>query len=165
MELAFDELSWREAWRSSSFKIKCLLAVAGVVFIASMFPWFFDFMEARNGPKLHDFFLDILPHGDVTWFVFSFLYGGILLGFYSMRKSPASFVLCIHTYVMVTLMRMASITLFPLNPPDGYIPLADPIVQTFSNNSRIISHDLFFPAMSLPFVLRCFRSATGCIKK
>lgn len=139
-----EKVTWSQAWKQTSFKIRCAFAVACVIFIGSVFPWFFDFIEGRSGPQLHDPVLDMLPAANVTWMVFGFLYGGMLLGFYSMSNSPQSFILCIHTYVLVTLMRMASLTLFPLNPPDGYIPLPDPIVQAFSNNGRIISRDLFF---------------------
>ena len=47
------------------------------------------------------------------------------------------------TYNGVTLLRMACISLISLNPPEGLIPLADPITNQFYGE-HYITHDLFF---------------------
>ena len=41
-------------------------------------------------------------------------------------------------------MRSLSIILVPLNPPEGLIPLEDPMVAFFSSGKEIFTKDLFF---------------------
>jgi hypothetical protein len=109
-----------------------------------IWPYFFDYLEARTGPQLNDWFLSVFPAYDVSWVVFFFLYFGILISLFSLAKTPLPFLLALETYALVMLLRILSLTLFPLNPPADYIPLQEPFVQLFVNDHRIISKDLFF---------------------
>ena len=62
-----------------------------------------------------------------------------------------------QTYAMVTILRMITIPLFPLEPPLEYIPLREPFVQLFTHGERIISRDLFFSG-HMTTILFCYYS-------
>ncbi len=93
---------------------------------------------------LADPLLDMLPSYNVSWVVFFFLYSGIIFGIYYHLIHPKTILLAFQTYVLVTLLRICTITLWPLEPPVGYMPLREPFVQLFTSDGKIISKDLFF---------------------
>jgi hypothetical protein len=136
--------AWQKAWQSSSFRIQLVITVAIMLSFTVVFNRFFDFIEARNGTVLNDYLLQIIPSTDVSWVVFFFLYSGILLGVHYHLAHPKTILVAFQTYVLVTLMRIGTITLWPLEPPVGYLPLREPFVQLFTSGNRIISKDLFF---------------------
>ena len=105
---------------------------------------FFDFVEARQGVLLNDYLLNYLPSYNVSMIVFFFLYSGIFIGIYYHLIHPKAILIAFQTYILVTLLRLLTITIVPLEPPIGYIPLREPFVQLFTSNGRIISKDLFF---------------------
>ena len=63
---------------------------------------------------------------------------------YTHRAHPKTVLIILQTYIIVTFVRMVTITLLPLEPPVGYLPLREPVVQFFTNGGKIISKDLFF---------------------
>ena len=136
--------TWQQAWSSISFRVQLIVTLLTITGLAMSWPYFFDFLEARSGPQLNDVFLNLLPAADVSWVVFFFLYGGIFIAIYGLIKYPRQLLLALETYALVTLLRMLTITLFPLNPPADYIPLREPFAQLFVSDHRIISKDLFF---------------------
>jgi hypothetical protein len=137
-------LSWKQSWSITSYKVQFIVTAVAIACIASAFPTFFDFLESRNGPQLNDVVLNFFPVADVSWVVFFSLYSGIAISIWGLSKNPREFLIAMQTYALVTLVRMLAITLFPLSPPEGYIPLKEPFVQLFVNQHRIISKDLFF---------------------
>jgi hypothetical protein len=137
-------LSWKQAWSITSFRIQFVGSVLFIAGLAMAWTRFFDYLEARSGPQLNDSFLALLPAWDISWIIFFFLYFGILVSIYAVAKYPVQMLLAMETYCLVTLLRMLSIELFPLNPPVDYIPLREPFAQLFVSDHRIISKDLFF---------------------
>lgn len=137
-------LSWKQAWSNHYFRLQLILSVLIIISFGFIFPWFFDFLEAREGPQLRDRLLHLFPSADISWTIFFFLYTGIAIAMSQLIKLPVQLLIAFETYCLVTLLRMLSITLFPLNPPEGYIPLHEPFAQLFVNDHRIISKDLFF---------------------
>ena len=136
--------AWQHAWQFSSFRIQGIVSLLVVLSFAVIFPMFFDFVESRQGALLSDYVLDYLPSYDVSWIVFFFLYSGIIFGLYYHLNHPKTILLVFQTYILVTLLRMVTITLIPLEPPVGYLPLREPFVQLFTTGNKIISKDLFF---------------------
>ncbi len=109
-----------------------------------IFNRFFDFVEGREGARLEDYLLMVMPSYNVSWIVFFFLYSGIIFGIYSHLNHPKTILIIFQTYILVTFMRIITITFLPLEPPVGYIPLREPFVQLFTSGGKIISKDLFF---------------------
>ena len=142
--MSLTSQAWKKAWNLKAFRSQFIVSLLVLASFAWIFNWFFDFAEGRTGTKLQDPFLELLPVRNVSWTVFFFLYMGILIALYCNWSKPKLLLLALQTYVLVTLLRVVAITLVPLEPPDGYLPLREPIVQFFTNGGRIISKDLFF---------------------
>jgi hypothetical protein len=137
-------IAWKEAWKSKSFRIHSELTLMIIISFSVIFNRFFDFIEARSGTMLNDYLLNIIPAYNVSWVVFFFLYSGILTGIYYHLIHPRTILIICQTYVIVTLLRIGTISLWPLEPPHGYLPLREPFVQLFTSEGKIISKDLFF---------------------
>ena len=136
--------AWRQAWSFSFFRIQAIVTCLTTLSFAIVFNRFFDFVEARQGIFLNDYLLEYIPSYNVSWIVFFFLYSGIIFGLYYHLNHPKTILIIFQTYVIVTLVRICTITLLPLEPPVGYLPLHEPFVQLFTSGNRIISKDLFF---------------------
>lgn len=136
--------AWKHAWSFRAFRIQAVITFIVVTSFSVIFNRFFDFVESREGTLLKDYVLEYLPSYNVSWIIFFFLYSGIILGIYSHLHHPKTILLIFQTYVLVTLIRICTITVLPLEPPVGYIPLREPLVQFFTNGGKIISKDLFF---------------------
>ena len=136
--------AWKGALESKPFRIQFIIFAVLLSTFSFIFTWFFDFVEARNGFQLRDFVLNTVPAYNVSWGVFFVLYSAITVGLVIHRAHPKIVLTIVQTYILITFVRMISITLVPLEPPIGYIPLREPLVQFFTNGGRIISKDLFF---------------------
>ena len=136
--------AWAHAWAFKSFRIQAIITLLCIISFSVIFYRFFEFVESRDGMKLNDYILTFLPAADVSWVVFAFLYSGIVFGIYFHLSHPKTILIIFQAYVIVTLLRVLTITLIPLEPPAGYIPLREPVVQLFTAGGKIISKDLFF---------------------
>ncbi|MCX6291235.1 MAG: phosphatase PAP2-related protein [Bacteroidetes bacterium] len=136
--------AWSHSWKQPSFRVQFIFFLAVVIGFAFFFPYFFDYLEARDGKILNDPLLNLIPPKDISWTVFFFLYSGILIGLFCNILKPKNFLIGLEIYALVTLLRITSLSLVALNPPPGYIALKEPFVQLFTNGGRLISKDLFF---------------------
>ncbi|MBK5284617.1 MAG: hypothetical protein JJE25_04390 [Bacteroidia bacterium] len=157
--------AWKFFWSKKNFRIQFFISVSILLFFMFIFPYFFDFVESRTGQVLNDPFLNYLPATDVSWFIFSILYFTILSWVISSVKSPDVLLRGIETYILVTTLRMCSITLFPLEAPLNYIPLREPFVQFFTNGGKIISKDLFFSGHMATILFCYYTTRKGTLKK
>ncbi|SFC81310.1 phosphatase PAP2-related protein [Spirosoma endophyticum] len=138
-----NDLIWNEAWRSSVFRTKFMIGVVGVIAILITFPYFFQTIEQHTGPVLNDWLLSQLPPYDVSLIIFLVIWAAGLLILIRSRRSPTIFLMFIYSYIIITLSRMISINLFPLNPPVGLIPMVDPLTNAFYGKVYI-TKDLFY---------------------
>ena len=156
--------TWKYFWAKKNFRIQFVLAVAFLISFMITFQYFFDFVESRPGKILNDPVLNLLPAADVTWLIFIFLYFGVLSWLLTCIKTPEILLAGMQTYILVTLLRLCSIPLFPLEPPLDYIPLREPFVQFFTNGGRIISKDLFFSGHMTTILFCYFNKKKGWLK-
>lgn len=144
-QTATSILSWNEAWAIRSFKIKTVVALALVVIILCMLPTFFAFIEKREGMVLKDFVLDAIPAIDVSIPTFVIIWSVVLLVFYRIYQNPMLFLIVAYGFILMCLLRVLTISLFPLNPPAGIIVLNDPIANiAYGGNGIFITKDLFY---------------------
>lgn len=141
---AVVKLNWLASWKQPLFLIQFIISLGIIASFGFFFPFFFDFIEARNGQTLNDFIVASIPPKDVSRMIFLLLYLGILIGMLCNLLKPKNFLIALEIYCLVTFLRIISISLLPLNPPFGYIPLKEPFVALFINGTRTISKDLFF---------------------
>jgi hypothetical protein len=109
-----------------------------------MLPPFFNLIQKRTGPVLNDWVLAaIVPAHNVSWAIFTVIWG---IGFYALWRAiekPTIYITYLWTFIFITILRVISISLIPLNPPNGLIVLTDPLTAIFYGQSTI-TKDLFF---------------------
>jgi hypothetical protein len=137
--------AWGEAWKYKNFRIQALITLVLIIGIGRFFPFYFNYLEARDGTPLSDPLLDMIPAKDVSWMVFFCLYSGALITILCNLVHPKNFVLAFQTYAFVTIMRIISLYFVHLDPPAGYIELKEPVLSSFfTTDGKICSKDLFF---------------------
>jgi len=137
------DLAWQAAWQQPIFRIKLFVGLACTLALLFTFPVFFQTIERHQGPVLNDWVLNQLPPQDVSLGIFLIIWATALLLIVRARRSPAIFMMFTYGYIIVSLSRMLSINLVPLNPPAGLIPLIDPISNAFYGKTYI-TKDLFY---------------------
>lgn len=134
---------WQEAWQSPGFRRKVVTGLLLVAVILSAFPIFFQTIEKRNGIVLNDPILRWLPAHNVSLALFVIIWALCLLAIYRAAKHPYIFLTFLWAYILLSVMRILTITLVPLNPPVGLIGLVDPI-GNFFYGKNFVTKDLFF---------------------
>jgi hypothetical protein len=156
--------AWRYFWARRNFRIQFIISLSILASFMFIFPPFFDFVESRSGQLLNDPLLDLLPAADVSWLIFALIYFGVVSWILTSVKTPDVLLSGVQTYCLVTILRLISIPLFPLEPPVNYVPLIEPFVQFFTNGGRIISRDLFFSGHMTTILFCYFNKEKGVLK-
>jgi hypothetical protein len=155
----YRELSWGEHMREEAFRVKLFLGLTVVASILVSFPFFFQYIETREGRQLTDPVLDWLPALDVSIPIFTIIWSSLLYFFYRCIHQPVMFMTFMYAFIFTSLSRMLTIILVPLNPPDDLIPLIDPISNQFYGSKGFITKDLFYSGHTAAQCLLfwCFR--------
>lgn len=135
--------NWKRTWSSSLQRAQFVIGAILITTLLCMMPSFFNLIQKRDGPVLHDFVLAAIPPHDVSWAIFTIIWG---VGFYALWisiQNPMIFITYVWALVFVTILRLLAISLIPLDPPTGLINLTDPLTSVFYGRSTI-TKDLFF---------------------
>jgi membrane-associated phospholipid phosphatase len=145
MALLKETISWSDAWQLRSFRNKTIIALFLVAIILILLPSFFAFIEKREGMVLKDFVLDAIPSMDVSLPTFVIIWSLVLLVFFRIYQNPRLFLIIAYGFILMCIVRVITISLFPLNPPLGLIVLNDPIANiAYGGNGIFITKDLFY---------------------
>lgn len=138
------EKTWIKAWASANYKKKFLIAVILFTAVLLYYPFFFASIQQRlTSTTLNDPILNILPSLNMSAYIFSLIYSTVGLAIWKFVQSPYLFLLFLWSCLFFSLSRIITITLVPLNPPIGLVPLADPVLIAFYGHSQI-TKDLFY---------------------
>ncbi len=138
-------LAWRKAWADPKYRVKIIVATILLLIILMSFPYFFSFIEKRDGIQFNDRLLRIIPPIDVSGLTFILIWSMNLFICFRSAQNPDMFLVMLSSIVILCISRMITITLIPLNPPIGLIPLKDPISSLFYGGSEVfITKDLFY---------------------
>jgi hypothetical protein len=140
---SYKELKWNEALKDASFRQKLFIGSGLVVCTLISFPFFFQSIELREGTVLKDLLLEQLTARDVSIPIFCMIWTTTLLFFRRSVQNPMLFLTFMYGFILLSVSRFISISLVPLNPPHGLIPLVDPISNAFYGKS-FITKDLFY---------------------
>jgi hypothetical protein len=135
--------AWREALSDRGFLLRLAAAVPALVVVLAALARFLEAVESRPGVVLPDPLLALLPPRDLTWPTFALIYGGLFAALAWLLPRPRRLLLGVQAYVLLVLFRIAAMWALPLGPPEGLIPLDDPLVRLFGP-SRVLTKDLFF---------------------
>jgi membrane-associated phospholipid phosphatase len=134
---------WQGAWQASSFRRRVIAGLIIVVSILSSFPVFFQHIERRPGILLNDPVLRLLTPHDVSLPLFIVIWAISGYSVYRAAQTPQMFLNFLWSFILLSLFRTLTITLVPLDPPPGLIPLMDPLSNFFYGKS-FVTKDLFF---------------------
>lgn len=104
---------------------------------------FFQAIELREGFQINDILLSILPAKDCSEAIFILIWSCVALATIRFLNNPMLFIVFLWSYVLLCLTRIITISLVPLNAPDGLIPLRDPLSNYFYGQV-FITKDLFY---------------------
>jgi hypothetical protein len=135
--------NWKETWSSSLQRAQLIIGSILMVIISFMLPPFFNLIQKRDGTLLHDWVLAAIPPHNVSWAIFTVIWG---IGFYALWRGiekPTIYITYLWTFIFITILRVLAISMVPLDPPTGLIVLTDPLTAVFYGRSTI-TKDLFF---------------------
>jgi hypothetical protein len=150
---------WGEAWQLPLFKQKLLVGLGFFITLLNVFPFFYQYIEKRNGRMNHDVFLHMIPAIDVSIPIFIVTWFMAVLMILRAIKNPAVFITFLYGFIILNIARFISISLIPFNPPHDLIPISDPIANIFYGDTYV-TKDLFFSGHTATQFL-CFL----CLKK
>ena len=137
--------SWSEAWASPVFRKKVIVGVLLFAAILLILPSFFSVIEARQGIVLNDFLLHLIPSMDFSVIIFILVWSTFLLVLTRCIQQPAIFLMILYFLIFITLTRILTISIIPLDPPTGLIILKDPLTSlSYGGSGVFITKDLFF---------------------
>lgn len=155
-------LTWPVAWRQPAFRLRLGLGLALLLVLASQLPRYFAWVQARPGYHLPDPLLTWLPAHDVSGATFVVIYLGIALGVATLLPRPAGLLRALWGYLLLHLLRCATLWLLPLEPPPGLVLLRDPLVDYFFYATPSpITKDLFFSGHTATLLLLALAVPAG----
>jgi len=105
---------------------------------------------------MHDLVLQAIPATDVSLPTFLIIWGISGLVIVRMIKDPGFALLMLSSFTLLCIARIVSITMVPLNPPDGLIKLKDPLTSMiYGGKDKFITKDLFFSGHTSNMFLMC----------
>ena len=141
----YSNSTWSEAWASSLFRKKVIFGILLFPSILLILPTFFSKIEARQGIVLNDWLLKRIPSMDFSVVIFILVWSTSLLILVRCIQKPAIFLMTLYFLIIITLLRIITISIIPLDPPNGLIILKDPITSlSYGGSSVFITKDLFF---------------------
>ena len=149
---------WQLAWQSRPFRRQTISGVITLIAVFIFLPFFFQAIEKRNGTVLNDWVLALLPPHNVSLFIFISIWVVTILIFIRMAQSPDIFIVFLWAYVLLCILRIATISMVALNAPKGLIELADPVSNFFYGHS-FVTKDLFYSghASSVFLIFYCLK--------
>ncbi len=169
--------AWIDLWAEQRFRRELVLTMAGLPLVLAVMARFLNWVERRPGVVLPDAVLAVIPPRDVTWVTFALVYAGILTAVAVLLPYPRRLLLGLQAYTVMVLLRMAVMSVTPLDPPPGMVPLQDPFVQILGTG-HVLTRDLFFSghtstlfllALMAPgrvaraFFLACTAAVAACV--
>ena len=135
--------NWALAFKSPVFRKRFWVVVIAVTICLSILPFFFQIIEKREGPVLHDVVLNLLPAADVSLPIFTLVWLAAGLMLVRCFQNPKFMLLAFCSFALFLCSRFITISLVPLNAPVGLIPLIDPLSNSFYGDD-FITKDLFY---------------------
>lgn len=136
-------LRWRLAWKEQKFKQLTLIGIVFFIITLIALPFFFNYIQQREGSQINDFLLNQITPRNVSNWVFSIIWSMAVLTLIRCIQQPGIFLIFLWGFILLSFSRMISIIAVPLNPPNNLLELIDPISNTFYG-SKFVTKDLFY---------------------
>lgn len=137
--------NWGKALENTRFRNKLLAGVIMLVTILMLLPYFFTYIENRNGVVLNDVILNLIKPFDVSIPIFIVIWSTTLLFLIRSCYQPHIFLNGVYCLSFLCLVRMLTIYLVELDPPATLIVIKDPLTSiTYGGKDVFMTKDLFF---------------------
>ncbi|MCD6067870.1 MAG: hypothetical protein K0S33_2696 [Bacteroidetes bacterium] len=137
-------LSWKLAFKNKHFTTKFILSFLLLAALMYFLAWFLNYVEQRQGHVFYDPVLNFFRPRDVSDIIFYTTYGATLIALAYSFGSPYRVLHLCQMYSLLTVFRIITLFLFPLDPPSSIIPLKDAILEGTVYNDVGNVKDLFF---------------------
>lgn len=135
--------NWIEALQYRPFRWLVITELLALIANGLLFLPIYDWVEVRPGFALQDPLLAAITPGDYSIPIFMIAYGMLVYAAIRSVSEPRIFAEYVGAYVLMLWARMATLLLVPLHPPEGLVPLSDPL-DFFFYGRRVVTNDLFF---------------------
>jgi PAP2 superfamily C-terminal len=124
---------WKDHLFDQIFIRELIVTLILITTILIFFAHFINTIEARDGISFTDPILKLFRPINLS----------IIAGLISLLNDPSKLLFVLQTYVVLLIIRIITLSLLPLNPPQNMIPLIDPIVSNLGTG-QLLTKDLFF---------------------
>ncbi|MFY8127592.1 MAG: phosphatase PAP2-related protein [Chitinophagaceae bacterium] len=143
LNLKSIKLTWSKSIANKNFRSLLILGLVLFLVILVIFPLFFNFIETRKGIQLNDVVLNIFPAINLSLPIFIIIWSTAVLLIIEAIKSPKLLFGFLWGFILLSVSRIATISLVPLEAPKNLIPLIDPLSNTFYGG-KFLTKDLFY---------------------
>ncbi|HET9503486.1 MAG TPA: phosphatase PAP2-related protein [Hymenobacter sp.] len=147
---------WAQALAQPAFRGRAALVVLLLVAVVGVaLPPYFVYVQQRPGQLLADPLLALLPCRQVAVPIFVLMYGACVAGLGWLGRHPALLLRGLWAYLLLAVLRMATIWALPLLPPADLIAMPDPFLALVYHTeaSEAMTKDLFFSGHTSTVVL------------
>ena len=120
-----------------------LLVFSGFLSVA-LFSSFMCWNEGRLGYVFNDPILKLIPATDFSRVTMALTLIPIVFGIIVIFRHPKTTVYFFFTAIFICILRTITLYLTPLDPPNGIIPLTDPVIENLFYGGKVLLKDLFF---------------------
>jgi hypothetical protein len=135
--------SWPIALKDGFYRKRLIIGLILLTGVLTAFPFYFQYIQKREGVVLHDIFLEHIPAVNVSIPLFITIWLTAILIVVRVIKSPRIFLHFLWTFIILSILRLTTIWFVAINPPEKLIDLVDPLANAFYGKS-FITKDLFF---------------------
>lgn len=155
--------NWGRAIENTRFRKKLIPGVIMLISILLVLPYFFAYIEKRNGVILDDILLNHIGPVDLSIPIFIVIWSTTLLFIIRSFYNPVIFLNVVYCLSFLCLVRMMAIYLTPLDPPATIIAIKDPLTSiTYGGKDVFMTKDLFFSGhtSNMLMLALCFEKRT-----
>jgi hypothetical protein len=148
------KLRWKNAWGMASFRKQFLFTIVSLLLIAIFISDFFNYIQHRQGTTINDWLLRCFTPVNMSLYIFLLIYPVIILSVIQFSFDPPLLLKVLQAYVLLLVLRIATLYFVSLEPSPVIIPLEDPFIGYFFYGNTAITKDLFFSGhLSTMFLL------------
>lgn len=137
-------MNWNTALKSTAFRRQFLNSLLLLALILAGTFFVLTYAEHREGKIIERGWLNGFVPRDFSAVIFTATYGAVVLGLVMTLRDPSKTLWLLRAYLLLQLLRCFTLLLVPLDPPQGILPLHDPLLQHSFYDGRQNLKDLFF---------------------
>lgn len=156
--------NWKNFFCDKYNIVVLIVTTIAFTIITIAYTEFLQYNEIREGYLFYDPLLNALPIYDLTFVIFITLYTMSILYGISVLNKPEKVIIFFQVYGILIIIRIISMYLIPLEPPNGIITLIDPFAESFLEGN-VLKKDLFFSGHTMTIFTFYFLTQNKILKK